>query len=310
MAAPAQQGERSSLDPAVVSRLGSLQLKARQVVEGVLSGLHRSPHRGQSIEFAEHKEYAPGDEVRHIDWKAYGKFDKVYVKQFEHETNLRAYLLIDCSRSMAYASDATSGGVSKLEYAQVVAASLAYLLARQSDAVGLLTFAQAAEHYLPARSSGAHLHELVSRLDTLEAHGETNLSAAVDALSERAPRRSMVLVLTDLLDPEPEQLRVLRRLRARRHDVAVLHLMDRAEVDFPFEDPTLFVGMEDDRQLQVSPAQIRESYLEEVGAFVEQARQVLREGDVEYRRVVTDTPYDRFLLDFLAQRGGGRRGQR
>ncbi|MDF1565754.1 MAG: DUF58 domain-containing protein [Deltaproteobacteria bacterium] len=308
MSTPVARSEASALDPAVISRLGSLQLKARQVVEGVLSGLHRSPHRGQSVEFAEHKEYAPGDEVRHIDWKAYGKFDKYYVKQFEHETNLRAYLLVDCSRSMAYASQ--PGGVSKLDYAKVVAASLAYLLARQSDAVGLIAFGSKVRQYLPARASGTHLHELVDRLDALRPEGETDLAAAVDALSERARRRALVLVLTDLLDPEPESLKILRSLRHARHDVAVLHLMDRAEVDFPFEDPTLFVGMEDDRSLQVSPTQIRESYLEEVAAFIEQARQSLRESDVQYRQVITDEPYDRFLLDFLALRGGGRRGAR
>ncbi len=306
MRSSAAEEARSSLDPEVVAHLGPLRLKARQVVEGVLSGLHRSPHRGQSIEFAEHKEYAPGDDVRHIDWKTYGKFDKYYVKQFEHETNLRAYLLLDTSRSMGYAYE----GVSKLEYARVIAASLAYLLARQSDGVGLFCFADAVHHVLPARTSGAHLHEIVETLDAIEAEGSTNLGAAVEVLLERAPRRSLVVVLSDLLDPEPEKLAMLRRLRARRHDVAVLHVMDRAEVDFPFEDPTLFEGMEDDREVQVMPLQIRASYQEEVEAFVARAQEVLREGDIHYQRVVTDTPYDRFLLDFLARRGGGRRGRR
>lgn len=295
----------SPLHPEVVARLGSLPLKARQVVEGVLTGLHRSPHHGQSIEFAEHKEYSPGDEIRHIDWKAYGKFDKYYVKQFEHETNLRAWLVVDASRSMGYAS----GDVSKLEYARVLAASLAYLLVKQADGVGVVVFGGGVREYLPVRATGAHLHEVLDLLGRMEGDGPTDLPAAVDFVSERAHRRSLVLLLTDLLDPEERVLSHVRRLRGRRHDVALVHLLDRAEIDFPFEDPTLFVGMEDERRLQVSPLQIRDSYREEVRAFVDATRQSLREADIQYQLTPTDTPYDRAIIDFLGQRiGPGRRG--
>jgi len=294
--------QAGSLRPELVARLGSLHLRARQVVEGVLSGLHRSPHRGQSIEFAEHKEYAPGDEVRHIDWKALAKFDKVYVKQFEQETNLRAYLLLDSSASMGYGE----GGVTKLEYAKVLAASLAYLLSRQADAVGLVAFAERTHHYLPARSGGGHLHELINQIDRLDPEGTSNLDGAIDFLSEQAPKRSLVLVLSDLLDPDLERLMSLRRLRARKHDVVVLHLLDRAERDFNFEDPTLFVGMEDDRRVQVSPAQIRESYLEEVERYLADAQRILREGGIHYRQIITDQDYDRVLIEFLGRRLSGK----
>lgn len=303
MAAPLANVEPRALRPEVVARLGSLSLRARRVMEGVLSGLHRSPHHGQSIEFAEHKEYAPGDEIRHIDWKAYGKFDKYYVKQFEHETNLRAYLLVDASRSMAYAS----GAVSKFEYAQVLAASLAYLLVRQGDAVGLLTYAEGVKEYIPVRSTTAHLSEIVSALEASRAAGATDLESAVDFLAERARRRALVIVLSDLLDPDPRNLAALRRLRARKHDVAVLHLLDRAEIEFPFEDPTVFVGMEDERRVQVDPLLIRESYREEVERFVEETRRRLRESDVQYRNIVTDQAYDSAIAGVLSERARGRR---
>lgn len=289
--------EAGILRPDIVARLGSLHLRARQVVEGVLSGLHRSPHHGQSIEFAEHKEYSPGDEVRHIDWKAYGKFDKYYVKQFEHETNLRAYLVIDASRSMMFGKP-----VNKLEYAKVLAATLAYLLVQQSDAVGVLVFGGGIREYIPVRSSAGHLHEVIGCLERCTGDGPTDIPAAVEFLSERAPRRSMITFFTDLLDPDEMVLASLRGLRARKHDVSVFHLMDRAEVDFPYDDPTLFVGMEDDRQLQVHPVQIRQSYLDEVNAFVETTRRNLRGADIQYRRIVTDTPYHQALLDYMARR--------
>ncbi len=288
----------SLLHPEVVARLGPLQLKARQVVEGVLSGLHKSPHHGQSIEFAEHKEYSPGDEIRHIDWKAYGKFDKYYVKQFEHETNLRAWIVIDASRSMAYANE----GVTKLEYAKVLGASLAYLLVQQGDAVGVLVYGAGARTYLPVRASSGHLHEVLTVLERSEADGTTDLASALDFLAERSPRRAMVLLLTDLLDPDEQTVAQVRRVRARRHDVSVFHIMDRAELEFPFEDPTLFFGMEDERQLPVHPLEIRESYLEEVRVFLESTRSALTEADIDYRQTVTDTPYDRVLIDFLGRR--------
>ncbi|RMG21624.1 MAG: DUF58 domain-containing protein [Deltaproteobacteria bacterium] len=303
MATPKTQAGPGALRPEVLARLGGLSVKARQVVEGVLSGLHRSPHHGQSIEFAEHKEYAPGDEIRHIDWKAYAKFDKYYVKQFEHETNLRAYLMVDASHSMAYGS----GEVSKLEYAKVLAASLAYLLVRQGDSVGLVVFGEEVRSYVPVRSGTAHLQEVIGALEASEAEGATDFEAAAHFLSERARRRAMVLLFSDFLDPDDAKVAAVRRLRARKHDIGVFHLMDRAELDFPFEDPSLFVSMEDDRRLQVNPIQIRDSYREEVQAFIEATRRRLRESDVQYRLVVTDTPYDQVVAEFLSERAQGRR---
>ena len=217
------------LDPAAVASLSDLKVRARVVVEGALSGLHRSPHHGASVEFAEHKEYAPGDEVRRIDWKAYGKFDKYYVKRFEQETELRAYLLLDTSASMDY----RGAGVSKLEYARQLAAGLAYLLLRQQDQVGMIAFGERLRGYLPPRARGGHLADLLTALEELDAHGRTDLARAMAYTSEVAPRRSLVVVFSDLLEEargDRDARHLLRGLRARKHDVVVFHTLDRDEL--------------------------------------------------------------------------------
>src|SRR5215470_8471808 len=201
------------LDPVALSRLGTLALKARTVVEGALSGLHRSPHHGSSIEFAEHKEYSPGDEIRHIDWKAYGKFDRYYVKRFEQETELSSYLLVDSSGSMAY----RGAGISKLEYAAYLAAALTYLMIRQQDRVGLLAFGGDDLRYLPPRAHANHLHDILMTLEKVTAdggRGRTLVAPALDRVAELARRRrSLVILLSDLFDPTPDSLAMLRRLR-------------------------------------------------------------------------------------------------
>src|SRR5262249_39021643 len=217
------------LDPVALSKLSNLELRARSVVEGALSGLHKSPHHGSSVEFAEHKEYSAGDEIKHIDWKAYGKFDKYYVKRFEEETELRAYLLIDTSASMGY----RGRGVSKLDYARTLAASLAYLLLKQQDQVGMIAFGEKLRGYLPPRARGGQLGDLLASLEALEAGGRTDLPRALAYLSEVAQRRALIVVLSDLLDGDSDgkgQVRhLLRGLRARKHDVCVFHLLDTDE---------------------------------------------------------------------------------
>lgn len=294
----------SLLDPRVLARLANTQLRARAVVEGVLSGLHRSPHQGQSVEFAEHKEYAPGDELRHLDWKAFGKFDKYYVKRFEHETNLRAYFLVDASGSMAYRGE--DAGLTKLEYACTLAATLAYLLVRQQDAVGLVIFGGSELRFLPPRASTAHLPAILDVLESLKGDGGTDLAAAARFVAEKARRRASILVLSDLLDFQPRAVERLADLRRMKNEVAVFHLLDRAELEFPFEDATRFLGMEGEEQLEVDPRAIRESYLEEIGKLVEGARAACRESDVEYELCPTDEPLDRLALRFLARRERGK----
>ena len=288
----------SGLD--LVKQVDELSLRARNVVDGALSGMHRSPHHGASVEFAEHKEYSQGDEIKHIDWKAYGKFDKYYVKRFEEETELGAYLLVDRSGSMAYGKD---GG--KLRYAQVLGASLAHLLLRQQDHVGMLSFGDKPDLFLPARGRGDHFRTLLSSLVKLRAEGTTALPALLRQISEQAERRTMLFVLSDLLGcgdraGRDEVIGLLRSLRARRFDVVVFHLLDPDELELPFEGTTWFEGLEGEPRLLVEPSELRAAYRREVAAFLAQFEGALTEGDVEYRQVRTDHDPVAVLRDFLA----------
>lgn len=313
------------LDPTTLSKLGSLQLRARRVVEGVLTGLHRSPHRGQAVEFAEHKEYAPGDELRDIDWRVFARADKYYVKKYELETNLRAWLVVDASASMAYGRQ----GLTKLEYAKTLAASLAWLLVRQQDMAGLVVAGSPASQppaagslapagdeardaklpasvrrSIPPRASARHLTGLIDVLEHTLPAGETDLAGALDYVAEKAQRRAVVIVFSDLFDPSPKALQALSRLRGRRCEVAVFHTLDRDELEFPFEDATEFLSLEGDARVETSPHTIREGYLDEMKAFIDRTRHTLRDADVEYLLAPTNEAPDKVLTAFL----GGRRG--
>jgi uncharacterized protein (DUF58 family) len=295
-----KDAKRSLLDPAVLAKLGNLRLRVRAVTEGVLTGLHKSPHHGQSVEFAEHKEYTPGDEIRHIDWKAYGKFDRYYVKRFEHETNLRAYLVVDASGSMGYRSDLD--GMSKLEYASALAASLGYLLVRQQDAAGLVLVQGQIASAIPARASASHLTPVLEALEGARPEGKTRLGAAIDWVIEHAPRRSSVVVLSDLFDEDEAVLRKIAQLGRRKHDVTIFHVLDRAELEFPFDDPTLFLSMEDERSIEAHGRDVRKGYLEIMRRFLDETRRAAAEADVDYALCRTDRPLDEVLVPFLARR--------
>jgi uncharacterized protein (DUF58 family) len=290
-----------ALDPSAAARLARLRLRTRLLVEGVVSGLHRSPHHGQSVEFSEHKEYTPGDDVRHIDWKAYGKFDRYYIKRFEQETNLRAYLVVDGSASMGYGEP-----TSKWEVAATMAAALASLLAGQQDAVGLAIAQQGELVLLPPRSSPGHLNAFMERLAEVVPRGPTDLGLLADALAEKAKKRSLMVLFSDLFDTSPDGLRRLLVLRAQQNDLCLFHLLDRTELSFPFEDPTLFLSMEDDRRLEANPRELRRGYLDELNAFLGATLQICRERDCDYQRVVTDEPIESALVQFLSRRD--RRG--
>jgi uncharacterized protein (DUF58 family) len=272
----------------------------RAVTEGVLTGLHKSPHHGQSVEFAEHKEYAPGDEIRHIDWKAYGKFDKYYVKRYEQETNLRAYLVVDASGSMAYRS--RPDALTKLEYASALAASLGYLLVRQQDAAGLVLVGGEVKGAIPPRASASHLQPVLAALEAAKAEGETRLSAAVDWVTEHAPRRSTVVVFSDLFDRDDRIVKRIAQLGRRRHEVTLFHVLDPAELEFPFDDPTLFLSMEDARSVEAHGRDVRKGYLELLRRWLDETRRAAAEADVDYSLCPTDRPLDEVLVPFLARR--------
>jgi len=291
---------QSLLDPAVLAKLATLHLRVRAITDGLLSGLHKSPQHGQSVEFAEHKEYAPGDDLRHIDWKAWGKFDKYYVKRFEQETNLRAWLVVDASGSMGYRGDERR--LTKLEYASALAASLAYLLVRQQDAAGLVVVQREVVRHVAPRAAASHLAQLVATLETLSPRGETSLGAAVDFILEHAGRRASVVVLSDLFDRDQAVVKKLAQLRRRKHDVTVFQTLDPAELEFPFDEQALFLSMEDARQVEAHGRDVKKGYLEELQRWLVEVRRAAAEADLDYQLCDTARPLDTVLLPWLARR--------
>ena len=288
----------SLLDPAILAKISNLALLARTVVEGTLAGLHQSPHRGASVEFAEHKLYTPGDEIRHIDWKAYGKSEKYYVKQFEEETNTRAFIVVDSSASMGYSG---KDRISKLDYAKFLAASLAYLLIRQSDAVSLFASCTG-EAYLPPRSSSSHLPLICKALTDLSPSGNRSFAEALDHIDERIHRRSYIVIIGDFLEDPSTLGSALRRLKGRGHDVIAFHIVDPDEIDFPFQDPTLFIDMEEALELHADPLAIRKSYCEQMQLHLGKLVEACTSATVDYARFANETPLDTALAHFLGWR--------
>ena len=286
------------LDPAVIARIGSMELRARAVVEGFLSGLHRSPAQGFSVEFSEYRQYMPGDDTSLIDWKLYARSDRHYVKKFEEETNLECHLLLDVSGSMGYGS----GGVTKQEYGAYLAASIAYLMNRQHDAVGLLAFADRIVQHLPASARPGHLRRLLLALDALRAERGSDLSKPLDRLAEALSRRGMAVLISDLLDDPAEVVRGLRHLRFRGVDVIVFHLLDPAELTFPFENAARFRDLETGAELTAVPSAVRARYLEEVQAFIALYRRELQLAGIDYCLVDTSQALDAALLAYLSAR--------
>jgi uncharacterized protein (DUF58 family) len=289
---------RKYLDPAVISRLKGMDVKARLVVEGFVSGLHKGPYKGFSVEFAEHRQYMPGDPIRYIDWKVYGKTDRFYIKEYEEETNLRAYIIVDGSGSMGYASD----GITKLEYGCYLAASLAYLMLKQQDSVGLLIFDTKLRKYIPPRSVKRHLHVLLKELSQLAARDETDLGHSLHELARRVKRRGLIILISDLLDDEERVVRGLKLFRHRKHEVIVFHVLDPYEVAFPFEHEVILRDMETDDEVPAVPWEIRSEYRERVASWIDRYRTVLRQSGIDYVPVKTSTTFDVALFSYLEKR--------
>jgi uncharacterized protein (DUF58 family) len=286
-------------DAALLAEIESLHLRAQLAAQGALAGMHRSLRRGTSIEFSEHKLYSPGDDVRHIDWRAFAKTDRYHVKQFEDETNLTLELLVDHSGSMAFHSD---GLPAKLDYARTLAGALSYLALRQGDATGLFGFASDVTVELPPRATSSHLMEVLGRLATLEARGPTGVASCLDRFSQSRRRRSVVFVVSDLFDPDPALPAALRRLAARRHDVTLLHLLDPAELNFPYESPAQFASLEDDRRIFVHPRALRAAYVAELERFLASTARLCTEAQIDYHRIDTSTEPARALGEVLRRR--------
>lgn len=286
-------------DPVTLSKVSTLLLRARLVVEGLISGLHTSPYKGFSIEFSEHRQYAPGDEIRHIDWKAYGKFDRYYIKEYEEETNLRCYLLVDASGSMSYRSN----GVSKFDYACYLAAALAYIMLNQQDLVSLVTFADGILQQLPPRSNPRHLRAIIDSLEQTAPTGDTGLGRTLHHVASQLKRRGLVIVLSDLLDDPAEVMRGLRHLRYQRHEVLVFHVLDHDEIEFPFAQLTQFEDLEEDLRVITDPRAIKADYQQQVRQFIKDYETMCRRQTIDYTLFNTRTPLDKGLLKYLAWRG-------
>ncbi len=290
---------RKYLDPEIVSKLKGMELRARMVVEGFVAGLHKSPYHGFSVEFAEHRQYMPGDDIRDIDWKVYAKSDRHYIKQYEEETNLKAYLLLDCSASMAYRS---GDRVSKLDYAGLVSGALSYMMLRQRDAVGLVTFDEAMRKYIPPRSKSGHLHVLLNEIAGQTPSNETNVSNVLHEMAERIKRRGLVIILSDLLDDADSIISGLKHFRHNRHEVIVFHILDPRERDFAFPREAIFKDMETGEEMTTLPYQIKKDFAREVGAFGDRIASACRQSNIDYYPIDTATPFDKALYAFLSKR--------
>jgi len=288
------------LDPQTLARLHGLQLRAQHIVEGYVSGLHRSPYHGFSIEFAEHREYAPGDDLRYVDWKVFGRTDKFYLKQYEDETNLVCHLVLDVSESMRYKSPGAA--LSKLEYAQCIAASLGWLVIHQQDAVGLATFDNQVRSLVEPGSKPSHIRQLLHVLENIEPKHKSDAGPVFHDLSARQKKRGVVLILSDLFDNVEKLLAGLKHFRHRRHDVIVFHILDDAELDFPFDNPTMFKGLEEFPEILADPRSLKRAYLQEFQAYLKQIQTGCRNQRVDYNLIRTGQDLGVSLSTYLASR--------
>jgi uncharacterized protein (DUF58 family) len=293
-------GEKNYFDPKVLAGIANLYLRARWVVEGMMSGIHRSRAKGFSVEFEEHREYSPGDEIRRIDWKALGKFDRYFIKEYEDETNLRAYLLLDASASMSYASD----GITKFDYACTLTASLAYLILRQQDAAGVVTFSNRIENFIPPRAKRDYLTQILHALENRGPGGETDVGRILDDIAGQIKRRGLIVLVSDLLDEPAAILKGLRQFRFKGNDVIVFHLLDPAELNLPFDGNILFEDLEAaSLQVVTDPRAIRSTYQQVVQEFINDMRKQCHDNAIDYQLISTATPLDQALASYLSWRG-------
>lgn len=293
-----ERKQRSFVDPVVLAQLGALPLVSRKPMLGNVSGRHASPHRGASVEFAEYRKYVPGDDLRRLDWRAYGRSDRFYIKEFEADTNLRMVVVLDTSGSM----DFGSVGTTKLEYARRITAALSYLAIQQGDAVGLATVAEGVLHNIPARRNPAHLTTIYDTLEEAQPQGETGLVKILHELAETTRQRALVIILSDFF-VEPSELReCFEHLRFRKHDVTAFHLLDPEEIGFKFQRPTRFLDMEGGTAVFADPVEIVDRYHQALKEYLEALRKVVLETAVDYRRVSIDAPYAQELTNFLVDR--------
>jgi len=289
----------SYLRPEVVAQIANMELRARLVVEGFITGLHRSPYHGFSVEFTEHRPYMPGDEFKHIDWKALAKTGRYYIKQFEEETNLKSLIILDASKSMSYGSE---GQLRKVQYASYVAAALAYLMVEQRDAVGLAIYDEAVRTYLPPRGTRPYLRQLLVQLEQMKTGNRTNTAAVLHQVAERIKRRGLVVILSDLLDDPQQVLTSFKHFRHKGNEVIVMQVLDPMERSFAFGGDAIFRDMETGEELSTQPWHIQGAYRSAFRKFLERYQRECRDNNIDYVQLDTSTPFDKALMEYLTKR--------
>ncbi len=287
------------LRPDVIQQVQRLDLKARFIVEGFMSGLHGSPFHGFSVEFSEHRKYTPGDDIRQIDWSVYGKTDRFYIKKYEAETSLDAYLLVDCSGSMDFSLD---GRLTKMDYAICLAAALGYLMINQQDSVGLFTFDEKVRAFLPPKAKRSHLTNILSTLARTKPYGQTRLARSLHDVASRVRKRGLMILLSDLLDDQAGVLEALHHMRFRGHDIIILQVLDYSEVAFEFDGQVRFEDPETHEGVTANPQAIQAGYLEEIRAFIDEYRRACQAVRADFTTVHNAMTFDKALIEFLAQR--------
>ena len=290
--------KRKYLRPETVALLNSMSLRARLVVEGYIIGHHRSPYHGFSVEFAEHRSYGPGDEIKHIDWKLFGKTDRLYVKRYEEETNLRAHIILDTSKSMLY----SSAEVSKLSYANSLAASLSYLMINQQDAVGIAKFSEKIDTFIPPKARPSHLTLILSQLDDKDSGNDTQIGMVLHELADRIKKRGMVILISDLLDKPENIMKGLKHFRHQNQEVIVFHIQDRKESEFDFDTRTKFFDMETGEEIVTEPWHIRSNYNELISKLESNYKSNCRENLIDYVPLFTDQSLDIGITEYLIKR--------
>lgn len=286
------------LDNEMLTKIDKFNLRARLIVEGFIIGLHKSPYHGFSVEFSDHRQYNPGDEIKNIDWKVYAKTNRYYIRRYEEETNLKCYILLDHSKSMGY----TSLGIDKLNYAKTLAASLSYLMLSQQDAVSLMSFTDKITNFLPPKSVNSYLNIVLKYIQGLNAESRTNTHEVLHALANRIKKRGLVILISDLVDDPEKILNGLLHFRHDKHEVIVFHIQDRQEINFAFDNETIFVDSETNERITVSPWLIKNEYRKYYSEQVEYLKTKCSEANIEYNQVTTDLAFDKMLMEYLIKR--------
>ncbi|MBM4174585.1 MAG: DUF58 domain-containing protein [Ignavibacteria bacterium] len=293
-----QQDYRKLLDPHFISKIDGLDLKARLVVEGFMIGLHRSPYHGFSVEFSQHRQYMPGDEISRIDWKVFAKTDKYFIKQYEEETNLKAYVILDSSRSMAF----SSGTITKYQYGSILAAALAYLMINQSDSVGLVQYSTKLDNIIPPRASRNNLIDILKSLSALQPNNATYSAECLNQISEKIKNRGLVIIISDFFDDLQKVLSAIKRFKSKKNEIIVFQILDRQELDFNFGRDSIFKDLETEEELLTQPFHIQKSYKALFQTFIKEFSTECGNNQIEYNLITTDQPYDKALLAFLKKR--------